>query len=350
MWSWGEADSRLAVGATSAELVDGSAGRRELALSPGDVLVLEETHQPQAEVEAGGPPAGDPAALGPPDPAHRQAVRVTAVRRLQDELYEQPLLQIHWAPEDRLRFELPVTVADQPACRALGNAVLVAHGVAYPPETVELDSGGCGRLARSGLSFSSGFPDPDIVAREQARILRGLYGAWRAEIEHERAAAADGTPLSRDTLAELRGQLGREELKRLGIEGENGETHRRAARQAQGLAELLTVADRLLARRRRRLEKLAALADASGPLESVLVDELVDDWGRRLTAPLAASDPGTWGPAASATAQDPRAALPLARLSDGSQTWTPALDLLDADRVAAPSSPRSTTSSSPTCA
>jgi hypothetical protein len=331
LWSWGEADSRLAIGATSAELVDGSAGRRELALSPGDVILLEETHQPPALVAADGSPAGDPAALGPPDPAHRQAVRLTAVRRLEDELYEQPLLQIHWAPEDRLRFELPVRVADQPACQALANAVLVAHGVSYPPETVELDSGGCGRLGRSGLSFSSSFPEPAVVAGEQARILRGLYGAWRAEIERERAAAADGTPLSKDALAELRDQLGHEELRRLGIEGKNGERHRRAARQAQGLAELLAAADRLLARRRRRLEKLAALADASGPLESVLVDELVDDWGQRLTAPLAASSPGTWGPAAGATGQDPRTALPLVRLSDGAQTWTPALDLLDAD-------------------
>ncbi len=329
LWSWGEADSRLATGATSAALVDGSADHGALALSAGDVLVLEEIAQPQAPGRY--PTAGEPAALGPPDPGHRQAVRLTAVRRLEDELYQQPLLQVHWAPEDRLQFELPVTVAGQPACRALGNAVFVAHGVSYPPETVELDTRGCGRLARPGLSFSSSFPDPDVVAREQARILRGLYGTWRADIEHERAAAARGTPLSRDALTELRGQVGPEELTRLGIESEGGEEYDRAAREAQGLTELLAVADRLLARRRRRLEALAALADASGPLESVLVDELTDDWGARLTAPLAASAPGTWGPAASATAQDPRSALPLALLSAGSQTWTPALDLLDAD-------------------
>ena len=327
VWSWGESDSRLVAGATSAVLADGRAGRRDLALSPGDVLVLEETAQPETPVAV-----GEPAVAGLADPSHRQAVRLTSVRQIEDELYDQPLVEVHWAPEDRLGFELPVTVAGQPACRALGNVILVAHGIECPPETVQLDGAGSATLARPRLSFSPPFPDPELVAGQQARILRGLYASWRRDIEQHRAAAARGTPLSRDVLAELRGQLGHHELRRLGIQGEGGDEYDRAAREARGLAELLAVADRLLARRRRRLDTLAALADASGPLESVLIDELTDDWGRRLTASLAPSAPGTWGPAASAITQDPRAALPLATVSEDAQrTWTPALDVLDAD-------------------
>ena len=322
LWSWGEADSRLVIGATSAVLVDGTATGRTLALSPGDVLILEEA----GEVDSPLPSEERPKAP-PSDPAHRQAVRLTAVRELTDELYDQPLVEVHWAPEDALTFELPVRIAGERASHALGNVVLVAHG-AEVPESVVLDDTGASALTQPGVSFSPPFPDAELVGLHQARVLRGLYRAWRAGIERHRDAAACGTALSKRALDELRRQLGQDELKRLGIEGENKDDADRAECEARGLAELLAQADRLLARRRRRLETLAALARASGALESVLIDELTEDWGAKLTAPLAPSTPGGWGPAASATALDPRNALPVAVLSDASGIWEPAVDLI----------------------
>ena len=321
LWSWGEANSRLIVGATSAVLVDGPSADTELALSPGDVVVLEETAQPE--------PPHDPGRLpvpGPPDPGHRHAVRLTAVRHLTDELYAQPLLEVQWGHEDALPFELPVTIAGQRACHALANIVLVSHGVEFR-EPITLDDTGAATLTQPGVSFSTPFPDPKLVGRHQARVLRGLYGAWRTRIERYRAAAAYGTPLSQRALAELREQLGEDELKELGIDDQAGDDDR-AARQARGLAELLARADRLLARRRHRLETLAALAQASGPLERVLIDELTADWGAGLIAPLTPSTPGGWGPASAATVVDPPGALPIARLADGSGTWEPAVDLI----------------------
>ena len=75
------------------------------------------------------------------------------------------------------------------------------------------------------------------------------------------------------------------------------------------------------------LESLAWLAEGTGPLDDVLIGELAEDWGQELTAALAAGQPGSWGPAAIAITQDPRAALPVLQLADGaggtwSQRWT----------------------------
>jgi predicted phage baseplate assembly protein len=106
----------------------------------------------------------------------------------------------------------------------------------------------------------------------------------------------------------------------------------RAEHDAHALTELLARADRLLAGRRRRLEFLARLAEGTGPLEDVLIDELIEDWGPELTASVAAGQPGSWGPAVTATTQDPRAALPVLELTDDAgESWAPALDLIAAD-------------------
>ena len=84
---------------------------------------------------------------------------------------------------------------------------------------------------------------------------------------------------------------------------------------------------------------LASLADASGPLEDVYLDELADDWGPELASALYPGRPAAWGPAA-AISQDPRAALPRIQLADvplpganepAAAVWLPVLDLLESD-------------------
>jgi predicted phage baseplate assembly protein len=390
LWSWGEHDSHLAAGATSAVLIDGAppkskgqASQRALELHAGDVLVLEETKDPQTHGQ------------GPADPSLRQAVRLTGVQRIFDPLYKQPLLQVQWAPEDALGFDLAVTSDNNQCAQASGNVVLVANGVATT-ETIPVSSP---VLSHSGISYATPFPDPKTVGHHQARRLRSLYHNWREQVEAWRWQADGGTPLSAEQLNTLRLQIGIEELERLGLSGERrkgpedaraelaadalaellartelaadalaellaeskgdplaallartnmeadalaelvartnleadalAELLTRAWLEADALAELLARADRLLAGRRRRLEFLARLAEGTGPLNDVLIEELTEDWGEALTAALPPGQPGSWGPASTAITQDPRAALPVLELADGTgDTWSPALDLI----------------------
>ena len=321
LWSWGEADSRLAAGATRVALVDGAPGadpKRVLALAPGDVLILEEK--------------ADTPTLGtvPADPTLRQAVRLTEVRRTVDRLYRQPLLEVAWAAEDALAFDLPVCAGGAACSRASGNVLLIAAGVPAT-DTLTLTAPS---LTRSRLGWAVPFPDPALVARHQARRLRGLYGAWRAEIVRWLQGALEGVALDERQLAALRAQFGAGELERLGLSGGHGRERgpgdgARAEHEALALAELLARAGRLLAPRRRRLEVLARLAETRGPLEDVLLAELADEWGEALTADLPASAPAAWGPAAAAITQDPVAALPVLSLAADGDTWSPAPDLVD---------------------
>ncbi len=252
-----------------------------------------------------------------------------------DRLYRQPLLEVQWAPEDALGFDLAVAVGGHPCSQASGNVVLVANGVAETT-TIKVSAPA---LKRPGLSYSAPFPDPRAVARHQARALRALYDEWRELVSEWRWQASGGTPLSEARLAALRRQVGVGELERLGLAGRRHgpDEAARAEFEAEALGELLARADRLLAGQRRRLEFLARLAEGSGPLEDVLIGELTEDWGQELTAALAAGQPGSWGPAAIAATQDPRAALPVLQLADDAGgTWAPALDLIGAgpaDRV-----------------
>lgn len=122
-WTWGEQECCLLKGATSATLADGSQDSRVLNLVPGDVLLIEEVI---------GPRTGAPADA---DPTHRQAVRITGVQQGEDELYEQPVLEVSWAPEDALTFAVCLSARGGPDCALLtdvsvarGNVVLVDHG------------------------------------------------------------------------------------------------------------------------------------------------------------------------------------------------------------------------------
>jgi predicted phage baseplate assembly protein len=315
LWTWGEATAHLVVGATSVVLVDPAPRRSEraLALGAGDVLVLEETAVP------------DTHGLGPADPTHRQAVRLTAVRELEDELYEQRLLEVTWAAEDALTFELYLAADGRVCAVANGNTLLVGHGVVSSDPALAIDSL---VLTRPQLTFAAPFPDPDAVARRQARYLRELYRDWWDRCERWWLDAVHGEPLSRHSLEQLRAAIGQDELLALGLTGEGDDPVERSALEALGLAELLVSADRLLARRRRRLEVLARLAEAGGPLDATLIAELKTDWGSELTARLLPDWPGSWGPASAALSQDPRAALPLLALGDQTQSWPPQLDLI----------------------
>lgn len=127
--TWGDERCCLPKGATRATLrnEDDALG----ALAAGDVLILIETRNPQN---------GNAAEA---DPAHRHAVRLTAIKPALDPLYTeadgvQPLrvLDIEWAADDALPFPLCLWEVEtggeagekEPASVALGNIVLADHG------------------------------------------------------------------------------------------------------------------------------------------------------------------------------------------------------------------------------
>jgi predicted phage baseplate assembly protein len=327
LWAWGERDSWLPAGATAAVLADGWAdpddhgpsAPRLLDLRAGDVVVFEATI--------------DPSGIGPPDPAKRHPVRLTAVHASVDRLYRQPILEITWAPADALPFDLEVTARGSGettvACAVVrGNVVLVGDGAVV---TEQLATGQT-VLSNSPLTWACPYPDPAAVAGHQARMLRHLPREWRREVETWRHDALDGEALDEHRLARLRVLLGRDVLTEFGLGGREKD---RPAREAEGLRRLLLEADRLLAPRVRRLEVLAALARASGPLEPILLREVADDWGGDLAASLSPHDPATWGPAFAATSQDASQARPLLALAaaaeggGGGEPWTVVSDLIE---------------------
>jgi predicted phage baseplate assembly protein len=326
LWAWGERDSWLRAGATTAVLADGWTGDdhgpsapRLLGLRAGDVVVFEATV--------------DPSGIGPPDPAKRHPVRLTAVHASVDRLYAQPILEITWAPPDALPFDLQVTArggdGTTVACAVVrGNVVLAGDGAVVTEQL----AAGRAVLGNPGLTWACPYPDPAVVARHQAGMLRRLPGEWRLEVEAWRHDALDGEALDEDRLARLRALLGEDVLADFGL---GGRDTGRAARDAEGLRLLLLESGRLVAPRVRRLEVLAALARASGPLEPVLLREVADDWGGDLAASLSAHDPIMWGPACAATNQDASSALPLLALTaaagadGGEERWTVVPDLIE---------------------
>ena len=128
LWTWGGEVCTLPQGATAATLRDEwddpeTCRDRQLALRPGDLLVLEEVK---------GPRTGTP---GDQDPSHRQAVRLTSVTPAVDRIEDQPVLEVTWAAEDALRTPFCLTTRGGRDCLpvedvtlARGNVVLVDHG------------------------------------------------------------------------------------------------------------------------------------------------------------------------------------------------------------------------------
>ncbi|WP_218952281.1 putative baseplate assembly protein [Amycolatopsis anabasis] len=215
-YTWGEAECCLPAGATSATLADAwlrhteeeireesAHRRRALRLRPGDVLVLEEVL---------GPRTGAPADA---DPAHRQAVRLTSVTPAVDELYDQPVLEVTWDPEDALGFALCLSARGGPDCALLtdvsvatGNVVLVDHGrdLTYcvgEPEEIPVPPAAVPAPSCAPPAF--GCPDRGETA-PAAELIHALLAKARA-----------GTPLDADELSGLVPLLGQAAVDRSGL-------------------------------------------------------------------------------------------------------------------------------------
>ncbi|MEM6353898.1 MAG: putative baseplate assembly protein, partial [Cyanobacteria bacterium P01_D01_bin.14] len=163
VYTWGDRQCCLSIGATTATLLDGWATvpdstppapethpcdepdadpptlpERRLHLKVGDILIFEEVL---------GPNTGNAADA---DPTHRHAVKLTKVEPLVDPLYPDaggrpvPLVDIEWAIADALPFSLCLSaLGPAPCCQlfnpisvARGNVVLADHGRTIPPESL----------------------------------------------------------------------------------------------------------------------------------------------------------------------------------------------------------------------
>lgn len=112
---WGDEGCCLTKGATSAFLTKAPS---DLDLHTGDLLILEE------RIPFGGTPED------PPDPTHRQVVRLSEDPKLaSDPVFGLALTEVRWFAEDALRFALPIGTMDGEAMSvARGNVLLVDEG------------------------------------------------------------------------------------------------------------------------------------------------------------------------------------------------------------------------------
>ena len=379
LWTWGDAECCLPIGATSATLVDGApaadpgtvdaanasgtanpsdtAGDRQrlLRLRPGDVLIFEEI-------------LGAKTSSAAPDQTHRQAVRLVSVTQDVDALYDQPILRVTWARADALRFPFCVTSRGGPACTALevgvarGNVVLVEHGASIdfchrPPETVEVPTETTGEpgcpppvcfgcpddapttaaapypplpirfapvLGRTPVTQSAPFPIDATIAAGQAdvlrnlpqRVLRRLSAIWQALTPpHDQLPPADR--------AYLTTVFGEAVLTRVHLDQQ----------PRHALATLVARFDELLAAKLARLAELARRARAGYVLRFDAEGwEVGQSWGDDERDLLRETDPRFRGPAIDATSTDPRAALPEVSITDQyGQDWSPRRDLLHSE-------------------
>ena len=336
---------------------------RLLDLKVGDVLIFEEVL---------GPVTGEPADA---DPTHRHVVRLTRVELDVDPLSDQPVVEIEWGEEDALPFALCISaIGRAPDCRYLdnvsiahGNVLLVDHGrTVEPTETwtvpaVQEQDAGCwaegepretvlsaGRfpspkLALGPVTCVESFPLAPTVARRQAYLLLKLMTAVRARVEQLWREARDVRSLNEDEVAEIRRIFGWDALR------SSGKDRRplRRDEQAHALEHLLQHEERLLRKKTRRVNTLAARARAGYVLGQAEEQELAEMFGEPVTARLGINRAKLLGPASLALTQDPREALPCVSLLEepaqpssppaegpteaASTKWWPRWDLLQSD-------------------
>ena len=353
-WTWGDGQCCLPAGATSATLIDaGPPEARALHLAPGNVILIEEVRSPLTGAEADA------------DPSHRQAVRLTSVEPAEDPLFQQPVVNVRWSAADALTFPVCLSSLSSSDCTpvcpvsvARGNVILVDHGRSLtacgaPPETltVPLATQSPGRcqgpyqpgppvtslapyepvLAQSPVTQRQPFPDPDAVARRQARDLEAIPGAALAAVRAMMAGIAAGQSLTPDQIESLTTLFGTAAMIGVGLlppVARPGSVPG-AVDQGGAVAALLAQQEILLDHKLRRLQTLARRARDGLLLGPEVAGEITASWGAGYVAGLDPADPALFGPAAGALNQDPRAALPDVTVTDATAVpWVPRRTLL----------------------
>ena len=353
-WTWGDGQCCLPTGATSATLIDACPPEaRGLHLAPGNVILIEEVRGPLTGAEADA------------DPSHRQAVRLTSVEPAEDPLFQQPVVNVRWSAADALTFPVCLSSLSSSDCTpvcpvsvARGNVILVDHGRSLtacgaPPETLTVppatqSPGRCQGpyqpgppvtsqapyepvLAQAPVTQRQPFPDPDAVARRQARDLEAIPGAALAAVRGLTAGIAAGQSLTPDQIESLTTLFGTAAMISVGLlppVARPGSVPG-AVDQGSAVAALLAQQEILLDHKLRRLQTLARRARDGLLLGPEVAAEITASWGAAYAAGLDPADPALFGPAARALNQDPRAALPDVTVTDATAVpWVPRRTLL----------------------
>jgi predicted phage baseplate assembly protein len=304
--------------------------KRLLQLSAGDVLIFEEVR---------GPVTGEPEDV---DTLHRHVVRLTKVWPDVDTLTGRLILNIEWAEEDALPFDLCISaVGRAPLCVlienvsvARGNVVLCDHGRTTwsKPWTVpalDEEDTGCFRVGepretalRAGyfrptldiqpLTHCVPLMQSSLIARRQSKSLGGLMTGVRALVVQLLKQARRRTALSQAQLDELKAIYTERYLAQVGlIVQAKKEWHvPNAEEQAAALERLLSRSERFLEKKRRRLEVLRRRALSGYVLTKLEHEELSAMFGHNLIEALGLEGDSMLGPASSALKQDPRDAVP----------------------------------------
>jgi hypothetical protein len=197
---WGDAACCLPAGSTTAFLIGTVAG---LGLARGDLILFEE------RIPFGG------TALEPPDPAHRQLVRIALDPvDLNDPVMGVSLVRIDWYPDDALAFPLNLArdgIADGSV--AIGNIVLADEGRtvdyrSWPLLQPEDDIAVGGKEASAPVPVRTGLlPDDGPGSLLRCRLAMDMivhapaYDAAAARSQSARVALAPmGQPLAAVTL------------------------------------------------------------------------------------------------------------------------------------------------------
>ena len=303
---------------------------RELKLKSGDVLIFEEVL---------GPKTG---AAPDADRSHRHAVCLTKVEQAVDELYDEPIVNIEWAPEDALPFTLCLSsIGPAPQCLPLtnvsvarGNVILVDHGSRQAPEpfivpgTTEIPAGCIGAfepretvlrtqsftapLRYGPVTHRVSYPLQTDIARTQVQFLSGFMKRVRLHFEAVWKQVSGGEALSDKQLAELVTVFGRPTLVRLGLiaPGTREKHETDPKRQAEVLGRLLGRFDEFLIKKSKRISVLRSRVMSGYVLTRDEENEIRELFGEDLAGDLGFLNRQILGPASSALRQQPRDALP----------------------------------------
>jgi hypothetical protein len=169
LYTWGDDDCCLPKGATRATLVDDGTlvlqgdDDSDGPIKVGALLAFVEVNSPAASS------VGNSNLGAPPDPKHRQVVRLTSVRRSSDPLNGVALVEIAWASDDALPFPLCLTTLNSgaPVSVAQGNIVLADHGHSVTQDLPPLSS------ARGNQRYLPKLVDGPITFQAQVQDADG---------------------------------------------------------------------------------------------------------------------------------------------------------------------------------
>lgn len=303
---------------------------RRLHLRAGDVLIFEEVL---------GPNTGKPQDA---DRAHRHAVRLTGVRPDLDPLTNRLVLNIEWSEEDALPFALCISaIGRAPECELIknvsvvrGNVILCDHGrtvwskewlvpaaaeedtgcfaVGEPRETVLRPGYFRPRLDSAPLTHGVPLAQSSVISRLQAKALSGMMAAVRSLVVERLKQTRRDDPLSEEQLSELKIIYGERQLSEIGLAWPSKKEQyvMSAQEQADALERLLSLQERFLEKKRRRLEVLRRRALAGYVLTDLERGELTKMFGDGLVLSLGLTGDSMLGSASAALRQNPRDAMP----------------------------------------